>query len=261
MREKEIELFEKLLCTIAENHKAFKEDELTAFAGSQGIKYNGNLMIVGRAVNGWTNKWMPSQADNPLKRQSIVQDVFKLNESKCPMIWVSELWGNCNPDIADKYNTKRSSFWRIVRMVTGEFGVADINNADWPSYIAWTNLYKIAPSETGNPSEKLKKIQHDIARQIFIEELCQWKPKRIIFFTGRDWVEPFVKPLVSISEVKSVGLAQWVGKIHIQNDGVHSQFVVLPHPQGKPGQLILSSIIDSFKRLQEETDELRIHDD
>ena len=62
LEKKKKELYEQLLCTIAENHNSLRKKELTLFAGCQEIKYNGDLMIVGRALNGWTNNWAPSQA-------------------------------------------------------------------------------------------------------------------------------------------------------------------------------------------------------
>jgi len=223
---------------------------VTAFAGIQGIKYDGSLMIVGRSVNGWTNSWSPSEMEDKKASESILSNAYKDGNTGCPLIWVSELWANHDPNIAGKYNTKKSAFFRTVRAVTGELGVADINCNDWPSYIVWTNLYKIAPDKIGNPSSALMKIQREIAGKIFVEEICQWRPKRILFLTGIDWVEPFLSLLDYTSDpYKLDGLACLSGKLLIPNSDLISDFVVMPHPQGKPGPLILSSVVNTFKQL------------
>lgn len=113
-----------------------------------------------------------------------------------------------------------------MRGVVGELGIADINSRDWPSYIVWTNLYKIAPDKAGNPSRALMKIQREIAGKIFLEEILQWRPKKILFLTRLDWAEPFLSLVDYIPNIhKPVGLAQLSGKLHIPDSDLKSHFL------------------------------------
>jgi len=133
---------------------SYPETELTAFWGRKGMHANGDLMVVGRAVNGWDDlMWNKNELRTPEEIHPRVVTARQSAEStdKCPMQWVNDCW-RCNK--IGSYNTARSPFWRVIRRVALELGVAK-SEEQWPSYIQWTNLYKISPKVTGNPSNGL----------------------------------------------------------------------------------------------------------
>lgn len=51
-----------------------RKKELTAFYYYKGRNYNGELLVVGRAVNGWTEK---SYRINQLKQQGVIREIFE----------------------------------------------------------------------------------------------------------------------------------------------------------------------------------------
>ncbi len=53
-------------------------------------------------------------------------------------------------------------------------------------YIAWSNLYKIAPKESGNPSNCLCKKQLDVCREILKREIEVFDPTHILLITDYD---------------------------------------------------------------------------
>jgi hypothetical protein len=90
------DLFEELLRTAGEQSSSFPEDSLTAFWPMRGHNWNGELMVVGRAVNGWTDPWLPTTAVDPVRRSDILAMTLRASEGKgrdCPMLWVSKGWG------------------------------------------------------------------------------------------------------------------------------------------------------------------------
>lgn len=64
------------------------------------------------------------------------------------MLWVKDGWG-----ATDRYNTKRSAFWRAVRGVVEGLGISDVEHDTWSSHLVWSNLYKLSPADGGNPSD------------------------------------------------------------------------------------------------------------
>ena len=155
MRNIETRIFEKLLIHIGKNNQYLPNDiPLTSFLAMEGNLYNQELMVIGRAVNGWVEKWSPNELLDTNKIKDIVDKTLTSvsDHSDCPMSWVSGLWGNTEAP----YNTKRSAFWRVIRQVVGHLEIADIDKPDWPSILTWSNLYKVSPWERGNPSSKLR---------------------------------------------------------------------------------------------------------
>ena len=117
-------------------------------------------MVVGRAVNGWTEGILPEHLALPAAAETYSQVVLtSVNGDApcppCPMTWVTNQWGNTNKG----YNTRRSAFWRVIRGVVDGLGIADVEQDAWSSHLVWSNLYKIAPANGRNPSKTLSDIQ------------------------------------------------------------------------------------------------------
>lgn len=91
------------------------------------------------------------------------------------------------------YNTKRSAFWRCIRGVVQGLGVADVEDAGWSSHLVWSNLYKVSPAGGGNPKGVLRKVQFRGCAELLNSELRTYRPSRVLFATGFDWAEPFLK--------------------------------------------------------------------
>jgi hypothetical protein len=79
---------------------------VTGFLPMVGHKYSGQLMVVGRAVNGWTKGISPNQLCDDAAclayAHRVHRSVTENMPGKCPMSWVTSHWG-ANED----YNTPR----------------------------------------------------------------------------------------------------------------------------------------------------------
>ncbi len=110
---------------LLETEGRWRTTPLTIFAALRGSEDSDELMVIGRAVNGWTSRWNANDARDPEERRRILSCAFaatKWNDER-PMLWVSDHWGG-----AKGYNTKRSAFWRVVRGTVGRLGIADVSN-------------------------------------------------------------------------------------------------------------------------------------
>jgi hypothetical protein len=148
------------------------------------------------------------------------------------MAWISELWG-----ATAGYNTRRSAFWRAVRRISA----GDDAPPDWPSRLAWTNLYKVSPAAGWNPGGDLKRAQRPFAVSLLRLELAELDPRRALALTG-DWILPFVGELGLDLERRS-GLVEMLGHA----DG--RAWVVAKHPMGKPGDAFVDEVRRAFAEL------------
>lgn len=203
---------------------------LAAFLAMRGEAYDGRLMIVGRAVNGWRQGITPSDLARPGAVHEFARAVEQesLGDGRCPMRWVTDHWQSGD----GKYNTKRSSFWRVVRRVVGDLDIADVERPDWPSHLVWTNLYKVAPFDGGNPDDRLCGLQEKGCLALSRHELATHRPEKILFMTGLSWAAPFLEE----GEFDPANRGRFVeasGRLAL-GDGAASRFVVACHPQTRP---------------------------
>lgn len=239
MYRRDKEVLSELLHILAETDGRWRTKPLTAFAGLRGSADLGELMVIGRAVNGWTQKWNAGDPKDADERIRIVDKVFRptgWNDGR-PMLWVTDHWM-----ARDGCNTKKSAFWRVIRATVDRLGIADVSARSWPSTLCWTNLYKISPFEGGNPSKRLADAQLDKCIQILNIEISDWKPRRLLFLTGYSWAKPFLEGLGwepdfdgHMEEVEAVGSTSSGARI-----------VVAPHPQGRREGQLVAAIAEAY---------------
>lgn len=209
-----------------------------------GNRYDGELMVIGRSLNGWDTTLLPSEVYDDKQVEDVAKRVLKGvtgTSGNCPMCWVSEYWG-CDED----YNTARSAFWRVIRSVVDQLGLADVKSLDWPSYLTWSNLYKLSPSAGGNPGATLSSLQLEHCKELLSVELKERNPKRVLFLTGFDWISPFLdgwaKNLHRVpgySFVEAIAVSNW-------DSATSGKVVVACHPQGKNESLWVKEVIEAF---------------
>ncbi len=219
--------------------------ELTGFMSMVGLSYSNELMVIGRAVNGWSTGWNPKSWNDECIREQFANDIFDsvTNGDTCPMRWVSEHWGK-HDDL--HYNTRKSPFWRVIRNVVSELRIADVETLGWPSHLVWSNLYKIAPYDGGNPSNKLCSFQFEGCKTLLQEEFRLFKPKRALFLTGLDWAEPFLAEFTPpVDAVSGYQYVEAAGQI-IFGEAQTCQVVVAVHPQGKSEDVWVNEVTAVF---------------
>src|SRR5438045_1651143 len=92
---------------------------LVPFWPLRGAQYDGEIMVIGRSVNGWVEDWTAGQLRNPTLRRDAVEAMRADAEppDRDRMAWVTDLWG-----ATDGYNTRRSAFWRVLADLTSRHG-------------------------------------------------------------------------------------------------------------------------------------------
>jgi len=148
--ERERALLARMLRNMGEQTVPLSPNKLTSFASMKGERFAGELIVVGRAVNRWgpgftAIELMEEAALNRVIEKTVRWSRGRGDKNGCPMLWVSDLWGNRgNREDGEKYNTKKSAFWRVIRSVAGKLGV-DIDKPARPTCLAWSNFYRVAP--------------------------------------------------------------------------------------------------------------------
>jgi hypothetical protein len=229
----------ELLQQVALAKGRWRGSPLTAFAALRGAEGSDALMVVGRAVNGWTHDWRAQDVSSASVREKVVKETFAPTvwHDGRPMLWVSERWGK-----TDGYNTRKSAFWRVVRSTVAGLGIADVQADAWPTSVSWSNLYKVAPAAGGNPTSALIDVQVATCVKILRQEIQTWSPRRVLFLTGRSWANAFLQALnfqpdsaLPINPVEASGTLF---------NGARA--VVVPHPQARSEKSLVAAIVRAF---------------
>jgi len=240
-----------ILASVGRYAATLPPSPLTGFLAMEGLSYRrgAGLMVVGRAVNGWTEEILPHALATVLECTRYAQVVQNsVNGSNaCPMLWVTKRWG---PN--DVYNTKRSAFWQSIRGVVRQLHIAYVQDVDrdrWPSHLVWSNLYKVSPANGGNPIGPLCDVQKPGCIDLLELELETYKPSRILFLTGIDWANPFFKWMTGVPSLGGpLHHVERFGTYTISN-GHKIQWVVATHPQGKPEAEWIGEVAEAYNRL------------
>jgi hypothetical protein len=227
--------YERLLASIASTPD-IEPNELAAFLPTVGHAYTGELMVVGRAVNGWIDRITLGDLASSSARRRITDTAraTSLGTGDCPMDWVTGRWSRP----VGEYSTGRSAFWRHVRAVLAAVVPASVGDPAWSSRLAWTNLAKVAPWVGGNPEGQLLDVQRSVGPELLRHEVADLQPKRILILTGRWWFEPFATAL-GLDVAWRQGLVQGVVR------EANRRWVIAVHPQGKP-RSILDEVVATF---------------
>jgi hypothetical protein len=239
--------FESLLADVGASYSKIPEKSVSLLSGQRGSAYTGELMVVGRAVNGYEPSFDPATWSSDAAKKRDLDLMFK-RDGEDPLKWVSDMWvERRNAEGKRLYSTGRSAFWRVIRQSLPRLSNTD-DVTDWSVHLVWTNLYKVAPVETGNPSVKLCRAQQSGAENVLRGEIETYAPHRVLFLTGSNWFDPFAVPLGFTDLSKPTGkLVQRIGTIPAR--GGLAKAVVATHPQGKPESLYVNEVSEAFALL------------
>ena len=215
-----IKLREKIFPIYRELFEQNNFESICTFAIQWGknfpIEKNKGLLFIGKAVNGWVTN--DKNVDNLFDKNNSDR-IFERNDQ---MEWVNNLSGN-----TQGYNTRKSAFWRLIKKVTNAY-----YPEKWYSHIAWSNLYKIAPWEGGNPNSKLQKQQKEYCFDLLKAEINLLSPKYVIMLTS-GWEWSFIEEMKKGKEFRTIAKKKW-GKYKTSLIEINKvKYIISHHPQGK----------------------------
>lgn len=224
-------IFDALLSDVAE--ATDPSVPLVPFWPLRGACYEGDLLVIGRSVNGWVADWTGKQLRDSDGRRQVLdwlrRDAEPADADR--MSWVIELWG-----ATSGYNTRRSAFWRVLADLMSGFG-----DPDWPGHLVWTNLYKVSPAAGWNPGADLQRAQRAHAAEMLRIEVENYRPHRVLALTGT-WINPFVE-MLELEVAPSSGLVTGTGT------RAGASWVVAKHPMGKPHDSFVAAVRAAFAEL------------
>lgn len=212
---------------------------MTPFWPLSGDRYSGELMVIGRSVNGWIDDWTAAELREPSRREAVVEAMRTDAEpaDRCRMLWVTDLAGRTD----NPYNTNRSAFWRVLRALMFAAHEDPADRSVWPSFLTWTNLYKVSPAAGWNPGADLQLAQRSVAIRLLQREVYEYRPKRVLALTG-SWIRPFEEDL-GLELTWGSGLVEAIGHRS------RTPWIVAKHPMGKPGDELVAEVLSGFAAL------------
>ena len=212
---------------------------LAVFWPMIGHRYAGELMIIGRAVNGWMIRWLIGDDRSTAAVAATARRHSKRDGDTDPLAWVPASAGGR----ADGYNSNRSAFWQTPRHLLRLERGGELS--DWTSGLAWSNLAKLAPEPGGNPRGELFDLQVQYGPDLIRQEVRELRPERVLVMTGRGWFEPFARRLeIDVRWLDGRNLA-----VEGAGAGVGAKWVVTPHPMTRSPGLLAQSALDAFRSL------------
>ncbi|WP_156342965.1 hypothetical protein [Devosia sp. A16] len=226
--------FQEVVSALVTASARLPHDPLTGFMAMEGASYSGDLMWVGRAVNGWRGIGRsPLELADPGTAADFAASALRAagqpgpGGDVCPMRWVTDHWGTTRHG----YNTKRSAFWRTSKRVMGALVDEPSSTVKWVSRMVWSNLYKVAPAAGWNPGSKVAEAQLDGCRKLLSVELATYKPRHLVFATGMDWAAPFLDPIMFRQTSGSTAPVVY-GDLVLEDVKI-GRYAVPRHPMGK----------------------------
>lgn len=224
--EKIIEQYRILLNKLNSYSAQFPEKKTVLFNAKAGIKYDQEIMLIGRAVNGFDYR----SEFNVNGKQDKMDSLLK---------YLHENIHTETEKIVGKYNPNRSAFTRMKRIITAKYCKVEPKVAY--QYHLWSNLYKIAGYDGGNPSRKLCVVQFPECLRILEMEIEKYQPKRILMMTGSNWADDFINAM-KLEKIMHRNKA-YVDYSCIRNN---IKIVVAKHPQGKPQDQFAKEVFQAF---------------
>lgn len=225
-------VYRSLLLKCEAEHRSFREVDLLPSRFSEGRHYQGDLLVVGRAVNGGEHDFCKHDTE-----------YFRgIERGPLPFLEVNSLdWVDVHAGAERKYNSNRSAFWRVTRkLAEGLIG----KGSESLHYIACSNLYKIS-ALAGNPGDSLAAVQLELCIELLNLEIEELRPKHVVFLTGYNWIRDFLGALDYREELDVSGLVYLDGGWRAGG----RNFIAAQHPQGKAEAPHVEEILNGLKRL------------
>ena len=160
--------------------------DLSHFVSMKGPLFDSSdvrLLVVGRATNGWSSL--------PCETPQEFGDEANRKFNEVGFQWIvnpeDDFYALHNKPAKEEktYYLKSSPFWRVAYRIW--CGLSDSNGEGFIKHIAWTNLFKIAPKDKGNPTDKMCKWQFEACKDVFAAEIKAYRPTHILIITDYDY--------------------------------------------------------------------------
>lgn len=257
------------------------EAEYTTFTTMQGKDFqksqdsNGKtfrFMLIGRAVNGWdefredAKEYLTEDRFIDSSIKNIINDKSTLTHGEDRFEWINTNDGKANNtgrtgidrELVDgKYSLRKAQIWSYSKAIwDGLYGKETKWEERWFEKIVWSNLYKIAPHNGGNPCTKLMKKQEHACCELLKAEIEYFKPTHIFIATAYDgWFDKFEGIFQNVVKCgKNIYSGESKNNVYVETianyeyeDGSKAKIVVACRPEGREKEGYVKQVCSYFK--------------
>lgn len=224
------------------------------FVSMQGKYFSNNerkFMLIGRATNGWGSLDVLSKQDfgidaesqfNSLKRWSWIESVNGILYST---------YDREEKNLTKRYCIDKKPYWTYTKAIWEQLPGMIHSDEIWMENIAWSNLYKVSPSQSNNPDWNSQEIQRKACIEILKKELEAYKPTHILAITGYDWFKPFSILFDDVYDIGKRNILRGKNKNEVYVEGIATyetaKVVIACRPEWRDRIKFVSSVLDAFK--------------
>ena len=212
--------------------------KLSHFVAVKGKRYQpGGLMLVGRCVNGWP---AIEETDAETFGRRAAALLTAPDKAGPGFTCIQGEHGRyCFGDMErpdGRWWLSRSAFWRTARQIWAAVGQRAADEDRWFEQIVWSNLFKLAPAEGGNPGGRLIRLQLRSCVDLLLREIELFQPGLLLFVTGAWWLDPKEYGRPTFAEALELTLPASEGRPeHVVATGEYrgAKVIVCNRPEGR----------------------------
>lgn len=209
------------------------------------------FMLIGRSTNGWGTLNTASETAFGGAAQAELDDHKRWN-------WVESIGGTLysthdqdKSDLTKRYCIDKKPYWDYAKAIWLQLPGNVQSNDIWMESIAWSNLYKVSPKNSGNPSPKIQQIQLATCKEILKHELEIYRPSHILMITGFDWFFPFSDLFENVKDSGNRNVLRGVNKNAVYVEGTatygDAKVVINCRPEWRDKAAFVSAALLAFE--------------
>lgn len=244
------ELYEQLFNDFRTDPEFERYAHFVSMCGEQYNKGTRRFMLIGRATNGWGTLTAESAAAFGKAAQSEFDDHERWN-------WIEAIDGTLysthdqdQSNLSKRYCIDKKPYWDYSKAIWSQLPGVVQDDEIWMKSIAWSNLYKVSPKDSGNPSTKMQELQLATCREILKREMKIYKPSHILAITGFDWFAPFASLFENVQDTGKRNILRGANKNSDYVEGTatygDAKVVITCRPEWRDKEAFVSAALSAF---------------
>jgi hypothetical protein len=207
------------------------------------------FMLIGRAPNGWESL----NAQNGEAFGNEAEQLFNTDRWN----WIEVINGTQysthdkdQSDLKNRYCIDKKPFWTFSKAIWEKLSGQSSTNLIWQKNIVWSNLYKVSPKNSDNPSWHSQQMQQQVCMDILKKELDVYQPTHVLVVSGFDWFEPFASIFEKVQDtgVRNILRGESKNEVCVEGKATYNnaKVVIACRPEWRNKEAYVEEVAEAF---------------